>query len=392
MNTIMIIDNDKSFSKYIAELIHHEGFETFELSTIEDGFKQLSVHKCSLLIYAVDLPENNGWKFIEKVKLAHPSLPVIVISNQKNIELAADAIKKGALDYFSKPPDVNRFLVSVRNALMSNQSVNGIIKYRQKSGKMQHIVGISDSIKRINEMIEIVAPTDARVLITGKNGVGKELIAKWIHEKSNRNEGPMVEVNCAAIPNELIESELFGHEKGAFTSALKQHSGKFEQANGGTLFLDEIGDMSLSAQAKVLRVLQEKKISRVGSDRTIPIDVRVITATNKDLIKECRLNHFRLDLYHRIAVIIINVPSLNERAEDIPVLIDYFLEQLSDEYGWPLKPIEPQAVFALQQHYWSGNIRELKNVVERLLILSGEIITLTDVVNFVSPEFNLDRV
>jgi transcriptional regulator with GAF, ATPase, and Fis domain len=276
--------------------------------------------------------------------------------------------------------------------MKSNHIENVNSKHRFKAVNMQHIVGISDSIKRINEMIEIVAPTDARVLITGKNGVGKELIAKWIHEKSYRNEGPMVEVNCAAIPNELIESELFGHEKGSFTSALKQHSGKFEQANGGTLFLDEIGDMSLSAQAKVLRVLQEKIITRVGADRSIPVDVRVITANNKDLIKECRMNNFRLDLYHRIAVIIINVPSLNERAEDIPVLIDYFLEQLSQEYGWPVKSIEPQAVFALQQHYWSGNIRELKNVVERLVILSGEIITLTDVVNFVSPEFNLDRV
>ncbi len=388
----MIIDTDKTNIKYLTELFKLEGYKTIEFSNIEDAFKKLSEKKISLLICDIDLPELEGVKFIEKVKLINSLLPIIIISNQKNIETAADVIKKGAVDYFSKPADVNRLLVSVRNAMKSNHIENGNSKHRFKAVNMQHIVGISDSIKRINEMIEIVAPTDARVLITGKNGVGKELIAKWIHEKSYRNEGPMVEVNCAAIPNELIESELFGHEKGSFTSALKQHSGKFEQANGGTLFLDEIGDMSLSAQAKVLRVLQEKIITRVGADRSIPVDVRVITATNKDLIKECRMNNFRLDLYHRIAVIIINVPSLNERAEDIPVLIDYFLEQLSQEYGWPVKSIEPQAVFALQQHYWSGNIRELKNVVERLVILSGEIITLTDVVNFVSPEFNLDRV
>jgi len=311
-----------------------------------------------------------------------------MISGHGNIDTAVDAVKKGAYDYISKPPDLNRLLITIRNASEKQDLVVETKVLKRKISKVQEIVGESPEILSIKNTIDKVAPTDARVLITGENGSGKELVARWLHEKSNRNNGPIVEVNCAAIPSELIESELFGHEKGSFTSAIKQRIGKFEQANGGTLFLDEIGDMSLSAQAKVLRALQEGKITRVGADKDISVDVRVVAATNKDLMQEVEAKNFRLDLYHRLGVIMIHVPSLNQRRNDIPQLIEHFLDQVADEYGQPKKIIENDAVEALQQHNWTGNIRELRNVVERLIILSGKTITLDDVNNFVLPRRN----
>jgi DNA-binding NtrC family response regulator len=310
---------------------------------------------------------------------------VVIISGHGNIETAVDAVKKGAFDYISKPPDLNRMLITLRNAMDKTNLVAETKVLKRKVGKVQQIIGESPAIKKIKDTIDKIAPTDARVLITGDNGVGKELVARWIHEKSNRANGNMVEVNCAAIPGELIESELFGHEKGSFTSAIKQRIGKFEQANGGTLFLDEIGDMSVNAQAKVLRALQEGKITRVGADKDINVDVRVIAATNKDLLKEVENKNFRLDLYHRLGVIIVHVPSLNERLGDIPLLVDRFLTDIAGEYGQPKKAIDKKAVEALQKHNWTGNVRELRNVVERLVILSAKIISEDDVENYVLP-------
>ena len=292
-------------------------------------------------------------------------------------------MKKGAYDYISKPPDLNRLLITIRNAMDKTNLVKETKILKKKVSKVQEIIGESESIKKIKETIEKVAVTDARVLVTGENGSGKELVARWLHEKSNRSENPIVEVNCAAIPSELIESELFGHEKGSFTSAIKQRIGKFEQANGGTLFLDEIGDMSLSAQAKVLRALQEGKITRVGGDKEISVDVRVVAATNKDLLKEVEAKNFRLDLYHRLGVILIHVPSLNERRDDIPLLVDKFLTDIAIEYGQQTKAIDKSALDELIKHNWTGNIRELRNVVERLIILSDKTITKEDINRYV---------
>jgi DNA-binding NtrC family response regulator len=309
-----------------------------------------------------------------------------MISGHGNIETAVEAVKKGAFDYISKPPDLNRLLITIRNGLDKGTLLKDVTVLRRKAHRIEEMIGDSPAIRRIQETIDRVAPTDARVMITGENGVGKELVARWLHEKSQRAKNTLVEVNCAAIPGELIESELFGHEKGAFTSAIKQRIGKFEQANGGTLFLDEIGDMSMDAQAKVLRALQDGKITRVGGEKQIPVNVRVVCATNKDLIKEIEEKRFRLDLYHRLNVIPIQVPSLNERREDIPLLVDRFLEQICLEYGIAKKNIEKDALDALVRFRWTGNIRELRNVVERLIILSGKNITLADVRAHVMPE------
>ena len=306
-----------------------------------------------------------------------------MISGHGNIETAVDAVKKGAYDYISKPPDLNRLLITIRNAMDKINLVKETKILKKKVSKVQEIIGESEAIKKIKETIEKVAVTDARVLVTGENGSGKELVARWLHEKSNRSENPIVEVNCAAIPSELIESELFGHEKGSFTSAIKQRIGKFEQAHGGTLFLDEIGDMSLSAQAKVLRALQEGKITRVGGDKEISVDVRVVAATNKDLLKEVEAKNFRLDLYHRLGVILIHVPSLNERRDDIPLLVDKFLTDIAIEYGQQTKAIDKSALDELIKHNWTGNIRELRNVVERLIILSDKTITKEDINRYV---------
>jgi DNA-binding NtrC family response regulator len=386
MPTILIIDDEKAIRKTLSEILSFEGYKIDEAADGEEGLKKFGEKMYDLVLCDIKMPKLDGIEFLEKAKMLNPDIPIIMISGHGNIDTAVEAVKKGAFDYISKPPDLNRLLITLRNATEKQDLVAQTKVLKRKVSKVQQMVGESGPIKKIKDTIEKVAPTDARVLITGENGVGKELVARWIHEKSNRNSGPMVEVNCAAIPGELIESELFGHEKGSFTSAIKQRIGKFEQANGGTLFLDEIGDMSLSAQAKVLRALQEGKITRVGADKDINVDVRVIAATNKDLLREVDNKNFRLDLYHRIGVIIIHVPSLNERKEDVPGLVNYFLEGIAEEYGQPKKQIDKKAMEALQEYNWTGNIRELRNVVERLIILSGKVITPEDVELYVLPK------
>ncbi|HZI00016.1 MAG TPA: sigma-54 dependent transcriptional regulator, partial [Flavisolibacter sp.] len=334
----------------------------------------------------IKMPKLDGLEFLQKALEHNPDVPIIMISGHGTIETAVEAVKKGAYDFIQKPPDLNRLLITIRNAKERNNLVSEAKSLKRKISRVQEMIGDSEPIRKIKETIQKVAPTDARILITGENGVGKELVARWVHEKSNRADGPMVEVNCAAIPSELIESELFGHEKGSFTSAIKQRIGKFEQANGGTLFLDEIGDMSLGAQAKVLRALQEGKITRVGGEKEISVDVRVVAATNKDLMKEVEAKTFRLDLYHRLGVILIHVPSLNQRRDDIPLLINRFLQDICNEYGVAKKSIDSDAIKMLQQYDWTGNIRELRNVVERLIILSGKTITNDDIRSYVIPK------
>lgn len=326
----------------------------------------------------------DGMEVLDKLQQITPDTPVVMISGHGTIDTAVEAIKKGAFDFIPKPLDLNRILITLRNAMDRSSLVKETKTLKRKINKTAEMIGDGEGMRKIKDMIERVAPTDARVLITGSNGTGKELVARWIHEKSNRASQPLVEVNCAAIPSELIESELFGHEKGAFTSAIKQRIGKFESANGGTLFLDEIGDMSLSAQAKVLRALQENKITRVGGDKDFNVDVRILAATNKDLKAEIEKNNFREDLYHRLSVILIQVPSLDNRKEDIPQLVKYFLKDVCDDYKMAVKGIEDAATAELQKLSWTGNIRELRNVVERLVILGGKTITKEDVVNFVA--------
>jgi DNA-binding NtrC family response regulator len=386
MASILIIDDERAIRKTLTEILSYEGYKIDEASDGEEGLKKFGEKAYDIVLCDIKMPKVDGIEFLEKAKEINGDVPIIMISGHGNIDTAVEAVKKGAFDYISKPPDLNRLLITLRNAVDKQSLVTETKVLKRKVSKVQEIIGESEAIKKIKATIEKVAPTDARVLITGENGVGKELVARWLHEKSNRNTGPIVEVNCAAIPSELIESELFGHEKGSFTSAVKQRIGKFETANGGSLFLDEIGDMSLTAQAKVLRALQEGKITRVGAEKDINVDVRVIAATNKDLLQEVEDKNFRLDLYHRLGVIIIHVPSLNERRDDVPLLVDYFLDVIASEYGQPKKGIEANAMTALQQHNWTGNIRELRNVVERLIILSGKNITLEDVENYVLPK------
>lgn len=386
MASILIIDDEKAIRKTLTEILSYEGYKIDEASDGEEGLKKFSSTTYDVVLCDIKMPKMDGLEFLEKAREVNGDVPIIVISGHGNIETAVEAVKKGAFDYISKPPDLNRLLITLRNALDKQSLVTETKVLKRKVSRVQDMVGNSSPIKKIKDTIEKVAPTDARVLITGENGVGKELVARWIHEKSNRNSGPIVEVNCAAIPGELIESELFGHEKGSFTSAIKQRIGKFEQANGGTLFLDEIGDMSLGAQAKVLRALQEGKITRVGADKDINVDVRVVAATNKDLLKEVEEKNFRLDLYHRLGVIIIHVPSLNERREDVPELVDFYLDRIAVEYGQPKKNIDKEAMDLLTNYNWTGNIRELRNVVERLIILSGKTITVEDIKNYVIPK------
>lgn len=386
MTSILIIDDEKAIRKTLTEILTFEGYKIDEAVDGEEGLKRFSEKNYDLVLCDIKMPKLDGIEFLEKARMVNPDIPIIIISGHGNIDTAVEAVKKGAFDYISKPPDLNRLLITLRNATEKQELVTQTKVLKRKASRVAEMIGMSSPIGKIKDTIEKVAPTDARVLITGENGVGKELVARWIHEKSNRSSGPMVEVNCAAIPGELIESELFGHEKGSFTSAIKQRIGKFEQANGGTLFLDEIGDMSLNAQAKVLRALQEGKITRVGADKDINVDVRVVAATNKDLLHEVDLKNFRLDLYHRLGVIIIHVPSLNERKEDIPLLVTYFLELIAAEYGQTKKGLEPAAMEALKNYDWTGNIRELRNVVERLIILSGKSITVDDINNYVVPK------
>jgi two-component system nitrogen regulation response regulator NtrX len=383
MPKVLIIDDERSIRNAIREILEYEKFEVDEAEDGLSGVVKVKSGKFDVILCDIKMPKMDGGEVLDRILLLAPDTPVVMISGHGDIETAVDLLKKGAYDYIPKPLDLNRLLVSVRNALDRTEIVAETKKLRKKVSKSYEMIGESEGITKVKDMIEKVAPTDARVLITGPNGTGKELVARALHEKSGRSDGPLVEVNCAAIPSELIESELFGHEKGAFTSAIKQKKGNFETATGGTLFLDEIGDMSLSAQAKVLRALQENKITRVGGEKEIQVDVRVVAATNKDLKKEIEAGNFREDLYHRLGVILIQVPALNDRRDDIPLLVDHFLGMICDEQGVAKKGIDADALSELKDYNWSGNIRELRNVVERLVILSGKNITRKDVEMFV---------
>ncbi|MEM9388964.1 MAG: sigma-54 dependent transcriptional regulator [Bacteroidota bacterium] len=379
MRKVLIIDDEQSIRDTLKEILEYEKYEVSEAKNGEEGLKLLTKEKFDVALCDIKMPKMDGLEVLEKAFEEGVDTPFIMISAHGTIDTAVDATKKGAFDFIQKPPDLNRLLVTLRNAIDNGTLITETKVLKKKVSKGFDIVGESEAIIEVKETIEKVAPTEARVLVTGENGTGKELVARWIHEKSNRSKGQLVEVNCAAIPSELIESELFGHEKGSFTSAVKQRIGKFEQAHDGTLFLDEIGDMSVSAQAKVLRALQENRITRVGGDKDIKVNVRVVAATNKDLKKAIEENKFREDLYHRLSVILIKVPALRDRANDIPLLIDRFLEDIAAEYGSKKKEIDPAAVELLQKHNWTGNIRELRNVVERLIIMSGSNITQADV-------------
>lgn len=382
MAKILIVDDEKSIRSTLKEILEYEKYIVEEAENGEEGLEMILGNDYDVVLCDIKMPKLDGIEVLEKSTAMGKDPQFIMISAHGTIETAVEATKKGAYDFIQKPPDLNRLLLTVRNALEKSTLVTETKTLRKKVAKNFDIVGESEAIATVKETIEKVAQTEARVLITGPNGTGKELVAKWLHEKSNRAKAPLVEVNCAAIPAELIESELFGHEKGAFTSAIKQRAGKFEQANGGTLFLDEIGDMSLSAQAKVLRALQENKITRVGGDKEIKVNVRVIAATNKDLKKEIELNKFREDLYHRISVILIQVPPLKYRKDDIPLLVDKFLEDIAAEYGNAKKSVSEDAIQELQKHEWTGNIRELRNVVERLVIMCGEEISKEEVIKY----------
>lgn len=379
MSKILIIDDEKVIRSTLKEILEYEKYEIFEAQDGQEGFGMIEKQDFDLVLCDIKMPKMDGMEVLTKSLSLDRQPQFIMISAHGSIETAVEATKKGAFDFIPKPPDLNRLLLTVRNALDKKTLVQETKVLKKKLSKKLDMVGESKGINQVKETIEKVAPTDARVLITGPNGTGKELVAHWIHEKSNRAQAPFIAVNCAAIPSELIESELFGHEKGAFTSAMKQRQGKFEQAHGGTLFLDEVGDMSLSAQAKVLRALQEHKVSRVGGDKDISIDVRIVAATNKDLKAEIRSGEFREDLYHRLSVIVIQVPPLKERIEDIPLLVDKFLTDIAGEYGTSKKEIDALAIDKLQQNPWTGNIRELRNVVERLVILGSKTITEEDV-------------
>ncbi len=390
---ILIVDDERSIRHTLREILEFEDFAVEEAENGMEGLAKAKDGAFDLIIMDIKMPQMDGLQALERLQILQPDLPVIMISGHGTIETAVEAVKKGAFDYISKPPDLNRLLITVRNALDKSNLITEtkVLKKKVAGGKSSEMIGESAAMQQIRQTIARVAPSEARVLILGPNGSGKELVARQIHQQSKRAEGPMIEVNCAAIPSELIESELFGHEKGSFTSAHKQRIGKFEQAHGGTLFLDEVGDMSLSAQAKVLRALQENTITRVGGDKAIKVDVRVIAATNKDLRKEIAEGRFREDLYHRLAVIIIPVPPLNERKDDIPLLVEHFLQMLPDEMGIPPKKIEEDAIKLLQEVNWTGNIRELRNVIERLMILSGSSITARDVQTFVLPSAAPDQ-
>lgn len=379
MAKILIVDDEKSIRNTLREILEYEKYQVEEAEDGEKGLQLIKENDYDIILCDIKMPKLDGIEVLEKTHELGKDPQFIMISAHGSIETAVEATKKGAYDFIQKPPDLNRLLLTLRNALDKSTLVSETKTLRKKVSKTFDIIGESDAIKSVKETIDKVAPTEARVLITGPNGTGKELVAKWLHAKSNRSESPLIEVNCAAIPAELIESELFGHEKGAFTSAIKQRTGKFEQANGGTLFLDEIGDMSLSAQAKVLRALQEHKITRVGGDKEIKVNVRVIAATNKDLKKEIEENKFREDLYHRLSVILIHVPSLKNRLDDIPLLTNRFLEDIAEEYGTAKKVVMDDAIATLQKAEWTGNIRELRNVIERLVIMCGDKITADDV-------------
>ncbi|MBR4547729.1 MAG: sigma-54-dependent Fis family transcriptional regulator [Paludibacteraceae bacterium] len=382
MAKILIIDDERAIRNTLKEILE---FENYVVEVAEDGrvgLEMASATAYDLIFSDIKMPEMDGIELLSALREADVESPVVMISGHGNIETAVDCIKRGAADFIEKPIDLNRLLITTKNALEHKTLVQETKVLKKKVGSRFQMIGESEAIQRVREMIHKVAPTDARVLITGANGTGKEVVARLIHAESNRASQPLVEVNCAAIPSELIESELFGHVKGSFTGAIKDKTGKFEQADGGTLFLDEIGDMSLAAQAKVLRALQENEITRVGGDKAIHVNVRVLAATNKDLQKEIAEGRFREDLYHRLSVIPIHIPSLDERKDDIPLLVDYFCEQICGEQGIKGKTFDPEAVAALQERSWTGNIRELRNVVERLIILGGQTITKADIEAF----------
>ena len=385
MTKILIIDDERAIRSTLREILEYEDYKVIDADNGADGLAIIKKEKIDLVLCDIKMSKMDGMEVLTEALAAKPDLPFIMISGHGTIETAVEASKKGAYDFISKPPDLNRLLITVRNALERGTLVTETKVLKRKVSKTRDILGDSEAIGRIKDTIERVAPTDARVLVTGANGSGKELVARWLHEKSARADAPLIEVNCAAIPSELIESELFGHEKGSFTSAIKQRIGKFEQADNGTLFLDEIGDMSLSAQAKVLRALQENKVTRVGGEKEISVNVRVIAATNKDLLKEIDAGNFRMDLYHRLSVIIIHVPPLVERKGDIPVLANHFCNEICGEYNIPVKKITDDAMEALKGLPWTGNIRELRNMVERLIILSDKSITDKDVRAFANP-------
>jgi len=385
MAKLLIIDDERAIRSTLREILEYENYDVEDIDNGIDGLEMIKKGNFDLVLCDIKMNKMDGMEVLEQAQIIKPDLPFIMISGHGTVETAIEASKKGAFDFISKPPDLNRLLITVRNGLDRGTLVTETKVLKRKASKTREILGASDSISKIKETIERVAPTEARVLITGANGSGKELVARWLHEKSNRADSPLIEVNCAAIPSELIESELFGHEKGSFTSAVKQRIGKFELANGGTLFLDEIGDMSLSAQAKVLRALQEHKITRVGGEKEIEVNVRVLAATNKDLLKEIEDGNFRMDLYHRLNVINIHVPHLTERIDDIPVIAQNFLERICDDYGMPVKKINDGGMAALQALPWTGNVRELHNMIERLIILSDKVITENDVRAFANP-------
>ena len=386
MSKILIIEDEAAIRRVLKKIISEEN-DKYQVEEAEDGLAGMELIKNNdydLILCDIKMPKMDGVEVLEKTQKIKPEIPMLMISGHGDLDTAVNTMRMGAFDYISKPPDLNRLLNAVRNALDKKNLVVENKQLKKKVSKKYEMIGESDAIAHIKDIIEKVAATDARVLITGPNGTGKELVAHWLHEKSERLKAPMVEVNCAAIPSELIESELFGHVKGSFTGANKDRAGKFEAANGGTIFLDEIGDMSLSAQAKVLRALQENKVSRVGSDKDIKVDVRVVAATNKDLKKEISEGRFREDLYHRLAVILIKVPALNDRRDDIPLLVEHFTKQIASEQGTAVKNFADKAIKKLQEYDWTGNIRELRNVVERLIILGGSEVSEDDVKLFAS--------
>ncbi len=384
MPQILIIDDEKSIRNTLRDILENEKYQVDDANNGESAIEKIKVSAYDVILCDIKMPGMDGIEVLSKT-LQLTDAPVIMISGHGTIETAVECIKKGAYDYIAKPPDLNRLLITIRNALDKSHLINETKKLKKQVSSNWEMVGESEVLTSIKNLIERVAPTDARVLITGENGTGKELVARWLHEKSNRSHAPFIEVNCAAIPSELIESQLFGHEKGSFTSAIKQRKGDFEQAHGGTIFLDEIGDMSLSAQAKVLRALQENKITRVGGEKDIPVDVRVITATNKNLKEEIQKERFREDLYHRLSVILIHVPALRERKDDIPILANHFMQLTCANNGKPMLAFAENAYIELQKMPWTGNIRELRNVVERLAILCDNIVTAEDIARFAQP-------
>lgn len=387
MSKILVIDDEKAIRKSLKEILEYEKYEVEEAADGPEAIEKASKENFDIALCDIKMPQMDGMEVLTKLLEINPDIPVIILTGHGSVETAVEALKKGAYDFIEKPFDLNRLIVSIRNAKEKKNLVKETKKLRRKIQKTYDIVGESKEIKRVKDMIDRVAPTDARVLVTGENGTGKELVARWLHEKSNRADKPFVEVNCAAIPSELIESELFGHEKGAFTSAIKKREGKFQIAHTGTIFLDEIGDMSLAAQAKVLRVLEENKITPVGSNKLLNIDVRVIAATNKNLQEEIKKGNFREDLYHRLSVIIIKMPALRERLDDIPLLSTHFINLVASEYNMAIKKIADDANEELKKFRWTGNIREFRNTIERLMILSGEKITVEDVKKYAAPLF-----